>query len=82
MAGLPCVLGQGVAISGDVAAEGAGLAVAPDPACIAAGLQQVLANETGRAAMAHAALRLAQEKYSAEAMGRNLVALYSEILKR
>lgn len=82
MAGLPCVLGQGVAIAGDVAAAGAGVAVAPDPASIAAGLQQVLADESRRVAMGAAALRLAQDKYSAKAMGANLVALYSEILKR
>ena len=82
MAGLPCVLGQGVAIAGDVVDAGAGLAVAPDPASIAAGLQQVLAGESGRVAMGTAALRLAQDKYSAGAMGKNLLALYSEILKR
>ena len=82
MAGLPCVLGQGVAIARDVSAAGAGLAVAPDAASIAAGLRQVLADEPGRIAMGVAALRLAQEKYSVKSMGTNLVALYSEILKR
>ncbi len=82
MAGLPCVLGQGVAISCDVVNAGAGLAVTPDPASIAAGLMQVLADESARDAMGSAALRLAQERYSAKAMGANLVALYSEILKR
>ena len=82
MAGLPCVLGEGVAIAGDVVNAGAGLAVSPDPASIAAGLQQILADEPGRVAMAAAALRLAKEKYSAKSMGANLVALYSEILKR
>ncbi|MBE2263430.1 MAG: glycosyltransferase [Burkholderiaceae bacterium] len=82
MAGLPCVLGQGVAIAGDVVRAGAGVAVAPDPASIAAGLRQVLADESGRAAMGAAALRLAQARYSAQAMGQNLLQLYSEILER
>lgn len=82
MAGLPCVLGQGVAIAQDVVDAGAGVAVPPEPAAIAAGLQQVLADEAGRVAMGAAALRLAQEKYSAQAMGTKLVALYSEILNR
>lgn len=82
MAGLPCVLGRGVAIAQEVVNAGAGVAVSPDPASIAAGLHQVLEGESGRAAMGLAALRLAQERYSAKAMGSNLVALYSEILKR
>lgn len=82
MAGLPCVLGQGVAIAAEVAAAGAGLAISPDPASIAAGLQQVLSDEPARVEMGIAALRLAQERFSAKAMGSNLVALYSEILKR
>jgi len=82
MAGRPCVLGKGVAIAGDVVNAGAGLAVSPDPAGIAAGLKQVLSDESARGAMGIAALRLARERYSANAMGANLVALYSEILKR
>lgn len=82
MAGLPCVLGKGVAIAQDVVNAGAGVAVTPDPASIAAGLQQVLVDESRRTAMGAAALRLAQDRYSAKAMGKNLVALYSEILKR
>lgn len=79
MAGLPCVLGQGVAISQDVVNAGAGVAVTTDPASIAAGLQQVLADESGRVAMADAARRLAQDKYSEQAMGARLVALYEAV---
>lgn len=82
MAGLPCVLGQGVAISRDVVDAGAGVAVAPDPASIAAGLMQVMADAQVRATMSSRALALAQEKYSAQAMGVNLVALYEDILGR
>lgn len=82
MAGLPCVLGQGVAIAGDVVAAGAGVAVAPEPASIGAGLQQVLADDAARLAMGAAAMRLAQQNYSVQAMGANLVALYEDILGR
>lgn len=81
MAGLPCVLGQGVAIARDVALAGAGLAVAPDPASVAAGLVHVLADPARRSAMASAARQLAQQRYSSQAMGLNLLKLYSEILK-
>ncbi|MDD2808224.1 glycosyltransferase [Rhodoferax sp.] len=82
MAGLPCVLGKGVAISQDVVEAGAGVAVSPDPASIAAGLVQLLAATAGRANMAKNAIVLAHSKFSAQAMGVNLMKLYSEILKK
>lgn len=80
MAGLPCVLGQGVAIAQDVVNAGAGVAVAPDPASIAAGLMQVMADGQLRAAMSKRAVALANDEYSVQAMGKNLVALYKGIL--
>ena len=80
MAGLPCVLGQGVAIAQDVVNAGAGFAVAPDPASIAAGLMQVMADPQVRADMSARAVALAQDKYSAQVMGASLVQLYSRIL--
>lgn len=80
MAGLPCVLGQGVAIAQDVVDAGAGIAVLPDPASIAAGLMRVLADAQVRVDMSARAVALAQDKYSAQAMGKNLVALYEDIL--
>lgn len=82
MAGKPCILGQGVAIAQAVASAGAGLAVAPDPASIAAAVLGVMADAPGRAIMAQRAAALARARYSAEAMGANLVQLYSDILKR
>ena len=82
MAGLPCVLGQGVAIAQDVVDAGAGVAVSTDPASIAAGLMQVMADAQARAAMSARAVALAKARYSAQAMGANLVALYEDILGR
>jgi len=82
MAGLPCVLGEGVAIAAQVAAAGAGLGVKPDAASVAAAMEQVLANAEQREAMSAAARRLARERFSADAMGRNLLGLYREILER
>lgn len=82
MAGLPCVLGQGVAISHNVVDAGAGVAVSPEPTSIAAGLIQVMSNAEMRAVMSARAIALAQERYSAQAMGTNLVALYDDILGR
>jgi len=61
---------------------GAGVAVAPDPDSIAAGLMQVMADSDVRRAMSANAIALAQEKYSVQAMGANLVALYEDILRQ
>ena len=79
-AGLPCVLGQGVAIAGELVEAGAALAVDPDPPSIAAGLTRLLQDDTLRAGMAIAAAKFARENYSMTAMGQALRGLYSAVL--
>lgn len=80
-AGLPCVLGRGVAIASEVEAAGAGWATLPDARLLAQALRQALAlSGEQRHLMAGAARELAQQRYSAQAMGRGLVSLYREIL--
>lgn len=80
MAGLPCLLGQGVAIAGDVVKAGAGVAVAPTPDAIAMGLRQLLAADPiEHAHMSANAAALARDKFSVEAMGRNLLVLYESV---
>lgn len=80
-AGLPCVLGQGVALAAEVEAAGAGWATLPDAPSVAAALRQALAlSRDQRHGMARAAGELAQQRYSAQAMGRGLVSMYREIL--
>jgi glycosyltransferase involved in cell wall biosynthesis len=78
--GLPCVLATGVAIAGEVAAAGAGLAVAPQPDAIAAGLKLMMPPGT-RASMSALARRLAHDRYSLDAMGARLKQLYADILR-
>ncbi len=80
LAGLPCVLGEGVAIAGEVAQAGAGVTVSPEPQSIAGGLATLLADERLRVDMAHKAAAFAREKYSVEAMGAELVRLYEGIV--
>lgn len=81
MAGLPCVLGRGVAIAGEVESAGAGWVTLPDAQHVAEALRQALAmNSDQRTVMARAARDLADRRFSAQAMGRGLVALYREIL--
>jgi glycosyltransferase involved in cell wall biosynthesis len=77
--GLPCLLAEGVAIARDVAGAGAGLSVAPTPEAIAAGLRLMMP-PSARASMGPAAMRLARERYSLDAMGARLKQLYTDIL--
>ncbi|MES2937399.1 MAG: glycosyltransferase [Pseudomonadota bacterium] len=79
-AGLPCLLGEGVAIAKDVAEAGAGLAVAPDAPSVAAGLRRMIGARGDLAAMSAQARRLAHSRFSAQAMGLRLKQLYSDIL--
>ena len=82
MAGLPCVLGEGVAIAAEVAAAGAGLIVEPNPENIARGIITVLSDNALRAAMGGRAAAFSREKYSVEAMGLGLLRLYEGILNK
>jgi glycosyltransferase involved in cell wall biosynthesis len=81
-AGLPCVLGEGVAIANDVVKAGAGIAVGTDAASIAQGLRRIIADHEALPTLSANAIRLARERYSIEAMGVNLKRLYEGILQR
>ena len=80
LAGLPCVLGEGVALANEVAQAGAGLATPPQPEAIAEVLQAVLADDKRRVEMGRRAQALAGERYSLAAMGERLVRLYERIM--
>lgn len=79
MAGLPCILGRGVALTADVEVAGAGVGVTPAAGSIARELKKVLTDAALRARMRLAARTLAERKYSLTAMGRALVALYRRL---
>lgn len=78
-AGLPCVLGKGVAISADVEHAGAGLAVEPTGDAVASAIARLLNDEAGRVEAAVAARRLADGSYSPRNMGESLLALYERV---
>lgn len=80
-AGLPCVLGKGVAVAGDVVEAAAGIAVEPEPKQIAEAIMRLMDDAGLRREMEVNARQLVSDKFSTEAMGRSLVALYSRILK-
>lgn len=80
LAGLPSVLGKGIAIADEVQAAGAGIATAPDPASVAAAMACFLDDPARAAACGAAARAFAQREYSKAAMGQRLHDLYRSIL--
>jgi glycosyltransferase involved in cell wall biosynthesis len=81
-AGLPCVLGQGVAIAQEVVNAEAGVVVGTDPKSIAGGLRRIIPATETRRQMSMNAKRLAQQNFSVQAMGMRLQKLYTDILNR
>jgi glycosyltransferase involved in cell wall biosynthesis len=81
-AGLPCVLSTGVAVAEDVAAAEAGLVAPPEPDALAEALRKLFSDENLRQSCAQRARALASNRFSLEAMGKNLSAAYRDILAR
>jgi len=83
LAGVPCVLGEGVAVADEVEKAGAGFAVPPTPGAIAQALERMLGPDaTMRRDMALRAKRVAEQKFSTRDMAQQLVALYEDLCGR
>jgi len=82
LAGLPCVLGQGVAIAKEVQDAGAGMAVEPTAQATAQALLHYLESAQVRSAAGVAAAKFAQRHLSLEAMSSGLLTLYQTVLSR
>jgi glycosyltransferase involved in cell wall biosynthesis len=83
LAGVPCVLGEGVAVAQEVEKVGAGLVVPPEPTAVAQALERILVSDASvRRDMALRGKRVAEEKFSAHGMAQQLVALYEDICGR
>ena len=78
-AGVATVLTPGVAVAPDVERAGAGLVVPGAVEPLAAALGRVLDDEGLRRTLAENARKLAGDKYSLEAMGSSLQALYEQV---
>lgn len=76
--GLPCILGEGVAVARRVEEAGAGRAVAPTTAAFADALATTLRAPDLLNDMRGRARQLARSDYSLPAMGRGLLAMYAE----
>lgn len=79
LAGVPCVLGEGVAIAEEVAAAGAGRAIQPTADAVASAIRDMLGDDGGERRR-NAARELAYKRYAPDVMARELVALYQRIL--
>jgi glycosyltransferase involved in cell wall biosynthesis len=83
LAGVPCVLGRGVAVAQDIEEAGAGIAVPPVPEAVARAVEHVLGLDPSSSRdMALRAKRVAEQKFSTHSMARQLVALYADIRER
>lgn len=78
MAGVPCILGEGVGIATDAARAGACLSVTPDAPSIANALDSLLSDPAKCQAMGRTARAFAEREYSVETMTSRLVALYRD----
>lgn len=81
-AGLPCVLSEQIGIAPDVEASAAGLVTRCDVASLTSAIQRLLADAALRAQISANAKRLAQQRYSLEAMTGSLIELYESIAVR
>jgi glycosyltransferase involved in cell wall biosynthesis len=75
-AGVPVVLGRGVALTGQVEAAGAGEGCGTDPASVGAAMLRYLREPDLRAKAAANARELARREFSLDAMGERLEAMY------
>jgi glycosyltransferase involved in cell wall biosynthesis len=78
LAGVPCLLGEDVAIAREVERAGAGVVVSPQPAAVMQALESIL-RSSDRLEMARRARRFAEREFSVEVMTERLVALYESI---
>jgi glycosyltransferase involved in cell wall biosynthesis len=76
LAGLPCLLGRGVAIAREVQDAGAGIAVDPDFRSIAQALAELLVDDARRRELGQRARQFAEQRYSMHAMAERLTNLY------
>ncbi len=75
--GLPCVLGEGVAVASRVAEVGAGLSVLPNAVAVAEGVLAFMLNPDALAKARIQAKQLAVSDYGVDTMGDRLLDLYS-----
>ena len=79
-AGVPTIVSEEVALSGDIRRYDAGVLVKRDVQELAGAISDLLSNRERAAGLAANGRRLAEERYSPEAVGRALHELYQKII--
>lgn len=80
-AGLPCVLGRGVALADEVEAAGAGLAIGTGPEDIVQAIVPLLEDPEALAVAGRHARELWAERFAPHVMGERLMALYRSLAR-
>lgn len=78
-AGLPCLLGEGVAVGSEAEPVGACRVTKPDADCITRNLRELMQDVELRAELGRSAREFVEREYSFAAMGRRLASLYDEV---
>lgn len=78
-AGLPCVLGEGVAVAREAEEAGAAVSVAPECSALVRVLEWLTRAADVRVAMSSNARTYAEQHYSTTAMAQRLIELYEDI---
>jgi len=79
-AGVPTIVSDEVALSSDIRRYDAGVVVKRDVQQLAGAISDLLSNTERAAGLAANGRRLAEERYSPEAVGRALHELYQKII--
>jgi glycosyltransferase involved in cell wall biosynthesis len=82
LAGVPCVLGEGVAIAREVEEAGGGYAVPPAPKAIAEALERIVASDVLSGQRMSQSARRVGERFSSQGMARRLIDLYEDVCRR
>lgn len=81
LAGLPCILADGVGIANEAGAAGACHVTAPEPHALAEAIAQLLDDEAARERIGRRAAAFAQQEFSTEVMAQRLITLYSSLVQ-
>jgi len=81
-AGVPTIVSEEVALSSDIRRYDAGVVVKRDVQQLAGAISDLLSNRERAAGLAANGRRLAEERYSPEAVGRALHELYQKLITR
>jgi glycosyltransferase involved in cell wall biosynthesis len=80
LAGVPCVLGQGVAVADTIEKAGAGAVTDPEATAVAGALERILAADAAlKDLTAERARSLAAREFSTALMAQRLIALYTAV---